>query len=556
MGKHVITVIASIAIVALLVQAYPQAHPGGIIQSQEGFVLEVLHITKSNPTRNDDQAIWVCENNGMVYLVGLINITIGDPRASKGRVEAWLNGVELKGHINIDGLPGGCAVFSSHLVIPFINITPIGFLADLKAKLMISKLDLSNYTIRDLEWVQGSPISAITDGEYLYVGGIEGPLEITVRADKFDRDFNRVAVFRSKVEPGYVILPNMLGLEPTEGYLWIVGIKTDLSSIPPVLRWFIDIVDSRDMSFVKNLTLDVEGSASSIAFDGEGNAYIVGLALPRGSAVVKLGSDGSVLKVARFDNTFMGDIAYMQGYLVVVGGEEHGGYVRSTIYVLDRDLNMLVKRHLDEKAYDSYAYGILLVGDVAYIAGFDREPGDSQWVLYVVRLQPPPPPPPTPVPPTITVTPTPVPPTVTVTETVTATLTTTVTQTTTATTTVVRQITVTSTQTTTTTTTEVRTLTQTVERTVTQTTTATQFLTTTVREVVRETLRVTETRTEVTTVRETMREVQTLTSTVTSFETLVKTIREEALRVDVTIAAFIAGLLIALVVSRLLLGRS
>jgi hypothetical protein len=544
-GKHVITVIASIAIVALLVQAYPQAHPGGIIQSQEGFVLEVLHITKSNPTRNDDQAMWVCENNGMVYLVGLINITIGDPRASKGRVEAWLNGVELKGHINIDGLPGGCAVFSSHLVIPFTNITPIGFLADLKAKLMISKLDLSNYTIRDLEWVQGSPISAITDGEYLYVGGIEGPLEITVRADKFDRDFNRVAVFRSKVEPGYVILPNMLGLEPTKGYLWIVGIKTDLSSIPPVLRWFIDIVDSRDMSFVKNLTLDVEGSASSIAFDGEGNAYIVGLALPRGSSVVKLGSDGSVLKVARFDDTFMVDIVYMKGYLVVVGLEEYGGYVRSTIYVLDRDLSMLVKRHLDEKAYDSYAYGILLVGDVAYIVGFDREPGDSQWVLYVVRLQPPPPPPPTPVPPTVTVT-----------ETVTATLTTTVTQTTTDTTTVVRLITVTSTQTTTTTTTEVRTLTQTVERIVTQTTTATQFLTTTVREVVRETLRVTETRTEVTTVRETVREVQMLTSTVTSFETLVKTIKEEALRVDVTIAAFIAGLLIALIVSRLLLGRS
>jgi hypothetical protein len=53
-----------------------------------------------------------------------------------------------------------------------------------------------------------------------------------------------------------------------------------------------------------------------------------------------------------------------------------------------------------------------------------------------------------------------------------------------------------------------------------------------------------------------VREVQTLTSTVTSFETLVKTIKEEALRVDVTIAAFIAGLLIALVVSRLLLGRS
>jgi ElaB/YqjD/DUF883 family membrane-anchored ribosome-binding protein len=540
-GKHVITVIASIAIVALLVQAYPQARPGGIIQSQEGFVIEVLRITKSNPTRNDDQAMWVSENNGMVYLVGLINITIGDPRASKGRVEAWLNGVELKGHINIDGLPGGCAVFSSHLVIPFTNITPIGFLADLKAKLMISKLDLSNYTIRDLEWVQGSPISAITDGEYLYVGGIEGLLEITVRADKFERDFNRVAVFRSKVEPGYVILPNMLGLEPTEGYLWIVGIKTDFSSIPPVLRWFIDIVDSRDMSFVKNLTLDVEGSASSIAFDGEGNAYIVGLALPRGSAVVKLGSDGSISKVERFDNTFIGDIAYMQGYLVVVGWEEYGGYVRSTIYVLDRDLNMLVKRHLDEKACDSYAHGILLVGDVAYIAGFDREPGDSQWVLYVVRLQPPPPPPPTPVPPTVTVT-----------ETVTATLTTTVTQTTTATTTVVRLITVTSTQTTTTTTTEVRTLTQTVERIVTQTTTATQFLTTTVREVVRETLRETETRTEVTTARETVREVQTLTSTVTSFET----VKEEALRVNVTIAAFIAGLLIALVVSRLLLGRS
>ena len=545
MDKQVITVIASIAIVALLVQAYPQAHPGGIIQSQEGFVIEVLHITKSNPTRNDDQAMWVCENNGMVYLVGLINITMWDPRTAKGRVEAWLNGVELKSHINIDGQPGGCAVFSSHLVIPFTNITPIGFLADLKAKLMISKLDLSNYAIRDLEWVQGSPISAITDGEYLYVGGIEGLLEITVRVDKFDRDFNRVAVFRSKVEPGYVILPNMLGLEPTEGYLWIVGVKTDLSSIPPVLRWFIDIVDPRDMSSVKSLTLDVEGSASSIAFDGEGNAYVVGLALPRGSAVVKLGSDGSILKVARFDNTFMGDIAYMQGYLVVVGWEVYDGYARSTIYVLDRELSMLVKRHLDEKAYDSYAYGILLVGDVAYIAGFDREPGDSQWVLYVVRLQPPLPPPPTPVPPAVTVT-----------ETVTATLTTTVTQTTTVTTTIVRLITVTSTQTTTTTTTEVRTLTQTVERTVTQTTTATQFLTTTVREVVRETLRVTETRTEVTTVRETVREVQTLTSMVTSFETLVKTVKEETLRADVTIAAFIAGLLIALVVSRLLLRRS
>jgi hypothetical protein len=543
-GKHVITVIASIAIVALLVQAYPQAHPGGIIQSQEGFVLEVLHITKSNPTRNDDQAMWVCEDNGMVYLVGFINIT-RDFQTARGRVEAWLNGVELKSHINIDGHPSGCAIFSSHLVIPFTNITLTGLLADLKAKLMISKLDLSNYTIRDLEWVQGNPSSAITDGEYLYVGGIEiRPLEIIARVDKFDRDFNRVVVFRPKVEPGYAIQLGGLGLEPTKGYLWIVGAKIDLSSL--ALRWFISIVDPRDMSSVKNLTLDVEGFASSIAFDDEGNAYVVGLTRLQtgfvGSAVVKLSSDGSILKVARFNDTItvIRDVAYTQGYLVAVG-EEYGGYVRSTIYVLDRDLNMLVKRHLDEKAYDSYAYGILLVGDVAYIAGFDREPGDSQWVLYIVRLQPPPPPPPTPVPPTVTVT-----------ETVTVTLTTTVTQTTTVTTTIVRPVTVTLTQTTTTTTTEVRTLTQTVERIVTQTTTATQFLTTTVREVVRETLRVTETRTEVTTVRETVREVQTLTSTVTSFET----VKEEALRVDVTIAAFIAGLLIALVVSRLLLRRS
>jgi ElaB/YqjD/DUF883 family membrane-anchored ribosome-binding protein len=438
--------------------------------------------------------------------------------------------------------------WSSRAISTFTNITLTGPLADLKAKLMVSKLDLSNYTIKDLEWVQGAPISAITDGEYLYVGGIEGLQEITVRVDKFDRDFNRVAVYRSKVEPGYVI-PNELGLEPTEGYLWIVGVRIDLSSSPPTLRWFIDIVDPRDMSSVKSLTLDVEGSASSITFDGEGNAYIVGLTLPMGSAVVKLGSDGSILKVARFDNTFMEDIAYMQGYLVVVGWEAYGGYARSTIYVLDSDLNMLVKRHLNEEAYDSYAFGILLVGDVAYIAGDDGEPGDSQWVLYVVRLQPPPPPPPTPVPPTVTVT-----------ETVTVTLTTTVTQTTTvtttATTTIVRLITTTLTQTTTTTTTEVRTevrtLTQTIERTIAQTTTTTQYLTTTVREVLRETLRVTETKTEVATVRETVREVQTLTSTVTSFET----VKEEALRADITIAAFIAGLLIALVVSRLLLRRS
>jgi hypothetical protein len=547
-GKQVITVIASIAIVALLVQAYPQAHPGGIIQSQEGFVLEVLHITKSNPTRNDDQAMWVCEDNGMVYLVGFINIT-RDFQTARGRVEAWLNGVELKSHINIDGHPSGCAIFSSHLVIPFTNITLTGLLADLKAKLMISKLDLSNYTIRDLEWVQGNPSSAITDGEYLYVGGIEiRPLEITARVDKFDRDFNRVVVFRPKVEPGYAIQLGGLGLEPTKGYLWIVGAKIDLSSL--ALRWFISIVDPRDMSSVKNLTLDVEGYASSIAFDDEGNAYVVGLTRLQtgfvGSAVVKLSSDGSILKVARFNDTItvIRDVAYTQGYLVAVG-EEYGGYMRSTIYVLDRDLNMLVKRHLDEKAYDSYAYGILLVGDVAYIAGFDREPGDLQWVLYIVRLQPPPLPPPTPVPPTATVT-----------KTVTVTLTTTVTQTTTVTTTIVRLITVTSTQTTTTTTTEVRTLTQTVERTVTQTTTTTQYLITTIREVVRETLRVTETRTEVTTARETVREAQMLTSTVTSFETLVKTIKEEALRADVTIAAFIAGLLIALVVSRLILRRS
>jgi hypothetical protein len=411
---------------------------------------------------------------------------------------------------------------------------------------MVSKLDLSNYTIRDLEWVRGDPNSAITDGEYLYVGGIENrPQEITARVDKFDRDFNRVAMYRSKVEPEYVILPSKLGLEPTKGYLWIVGVMINFSSSPPIPRWFIDIVDPRDMSPVKSFTLDVEGSASSITFDGEGNAYVVGPARLQtnsaGGAVAKLSSDGSILKVARFNNTIIVGVAYTQGYLVAVGWEEYGGYARSTIYVLDRDLNMLVKRYLDEGAYNSHAYGILLVGDVAYIAGYDQEPGDSQWVLYVVRLQPPPPPPPTPVPPTVTVT-----------QTVTVTRTTTVTQTTTATTTIVRLVTVTLTQTTTTTTTEVRTLTQTIERTIAQTVTTTQYLTTTVREVLRETLRVTETRTEVTTVRETVREVQTLTSTVTSFET----VKEEALRADVTIAAFIAGLLIALVVSRLLLRRS
>jgi len=521
------------------------------LQVQEEFKIDILWVVKSNPSDYDDQVVGICKNNDRIYLVGSINSSSIQLGTFKGRVEAYSEKAELLGYIEFKGLPTTCTIFSSSLVVAVSNITMVGLTVDLKALLMISSLDLARVEFKDLEWVMGTPTSLITDKSYLYVTGSEvrlAELASIIRVDKLDSNFKKISTFTSQTpEMGVILLPADSELEPKKGYLWIVGGRLEM--LTGRARWIIEVINTSDMSSVKSLTTDIEGVASSITFDGKDYVYIVGslASAPagelRGSAIAKLDIEGSIVKVIKIENVNLTDVVYAQGYLLVAGSEMTEDYERSTLYIFDENLNLIAKRYLDMGAYNSYAYKIVINGDIAFITGSDYEPGNLQYTLYAVRIQPPI----TPVTPTITTV------TTTITTTITETITTTIDRILTTTTTTIQTITQTKTHTITTT--QIITTTMIVERVITMysTTTTTETIRETVREILITTTTITKLTTETLRVTEvtTIRETRITTSPLTITEVKI----EREARMNTTIVAFIIGFTVALLVTRFLLRR-
>ena len=244
-----------------------------------------------------------------------------------------------------------------------------------------------NVEVRDLDWSGFAYTVEAKDG-YLYVGG--GDLResrLVFRVDKLDASLGLVASYKSAGLEGHHAGAFDMVFSKATGHLWAVGTAAGDKGD----RWWIEVIDPQAMELVKVIDPGVRGVAMTAISDSEGFVYVMGIeGTGRGGYLLKFDREGNV--VARLElGEFTATKATMIGdFLVLAGDERRGGYYRHTIYVLDRDLNILGKTYLsmDVDADSYFAVGRMWVdGSKVYVAGSDMRPGNSRWVVYALEAR-------------------------------------------------------------------------------------------------------------------------------------------------------------------------
>ncbi|MFZ8790464.1 MAG: hypothetical protein ACO2OZ_12565 [Acidilobaceae archaeon] len=244
-----------------------------------------------------------------------------------------------------------------------------------------------NVEVRDLDWSGFAYTVEAKDG-YLYVGG--GDLResrLVFRVDKLDASLGLVASYKSAGLEGHHAGAFDMVFNKATGHLWAVGTAAGDKGD----RWWIEVIDPQAMELVKVIDPGVRGVAMTAISDSEGFVYVMGIeGTGRGGYLLKFDREGNV--VARLElGEFTATKATMIGdFLVLAGDERRGGYYRHTIYVLDRDLNILGKTYLsmDVDADSYFAVGRMWVdGSKVYVAGWDMRPGNARWVVYALEAR-------------------------------------------------------------------------------------------------------------------------------------------------------------------------
>ena len=561
-GSNALGLMAALLLVFLaLFQAYAERVQGFTLSSQPLDVI-VGWVRYSNPSVGDDGAQAVCQLGDTLFTLGFdsspgnFQFRVEAREVSTGElVRVWTRNPGEGNDTLVDCIAVNGYVYASGATIatqPSLANIPKAYVLRVD-----QSLEDANIKMVDLGWL-GVALTIESDGSYLYVGGgdLRG-LNLVFRVDKLDKSLSRVSYYKSQGLGGHHLIVTSMTLNKVTNHLWLVGVAVNESGG----RWWIEVIDPNSMSLVKSIDPKIPGVATAVLSDSEGYTYVLG---DRGY-IAKFDKDGNIVAKSEFKGASFMKGAVLGDLILVAGHESSGGYNRHTIYVLDKGLQLLLKKYLSlDVNTDSYmGPGRMWVnGSRVYLAGFDREPGNYRWVTYsleVKGLQQ-----------TVTVT---------VTLTTTTTQTTTVTSTQTVTTIVVQPTTITQTTTvtTTSTTTLVTTVTQpaattvistttttittaytttlTLERTriehSTYTTTLTVPSPTTVTETFTTRVTVVQTRTLYTTTRtvETVREYATITSEIVKPTTL--TVSE--VNWPISIATLLVGLTIGAVVARVLL---
>jgi hypothetical protein len=244
-----------------------------------------------------------------------------------------------------------------------------------------------NVEVRDLDW-SGFAYTVEAEDGYLYVGGSAlRESRLVFRVDKLDASLGLVASYKSIGLEGHHMGIFDMVFNKATGHLWAVGTAADDKDN----RWWIEVIDPQAMELVKVVDPRVQGAAMTAISDSEGFVYVTGGEdIDRGGYLLKLDREGNV--VARLDlGEFTATEAIMIGdFLVLAGNERRDGYYRHTIYVLDRDLNILSKTYLsmDVNADSYFMFGRMWVdGSKVYVAGSDMKPGNARWVVYALEAR-------------------------------------------------------------------------------------------------------------------------------------------------------------------------
>ncbi|MEM3804870.1 MAG: hypothetical protein QXV08_02225 [Desulfurococcus sp.] len=368
-GEIITCIVVVIIIASIMASANPYR-----AQIWEAPGIEVLWVQYSNPSSGSDSPYATCLANDSLIVVGYDSI----PGGKQFRIEArdpWTGRLRNTWTYNpgygYEGL-WDCTVMGGY-------IYSVGY--GYPSYVLRVDPGLTSYVIKN---VGGWATSITSYNGYLYVGGFDWVAGNQVfRVEKLDADLNVVATYISQGSRDVFATLYSVGVNPVTGLLWGVGYVSNPAK--GILEWWIEIVDPESMTLVKTIRPGIPGRAYAVFFDGDGYAYIIG----DGDYIVRFNMNGDLVKKISLGvlslSLYKGGLV---GDLVVVAGEENnGGYWRHVIYLLDRDLNLIGNKTLSGSV-DSYMYtGKLWInGSRVYLAGYDNQLGNTEWVIYSLEV--------------------------------------------------------------------------------------------------------------------------------------------------------------------------
>jgi len=194
---------------------------------------------------------------------------------------------------------------------------------------------------------------------------------------------NSKKIYLSSWEWGWI---NDIGVEPSTGRIWAVGLYVDSNDKTHSL---IVILDS-DLRVLKVIDYPPDsegflGGLTGIAFDGR-YVYVLG-----NYGVARFSLDGELVAINR-DGKVRAKIVYGYIYLYTFGHVEIGGYRRHVLYIHDTDLKLVKSYVLSEgvNAHSSFDIGRpALEGNSIYVAGIDYALGEknSRIAVYSLTLE-------------------------------------------------------------------------------------------------------------------------------------------------------------------------
>jgi len=338
----------------------------------------VRWLVKEDMSEGWDTGFGACVAGDYVYIVGNsapggdkeFRIEMRD-RASGELVKAWAyNPSEGKDLLH------DCLVIGDKLYVVGADEKP----GNSEWILLVFDLDLNpiaNVTSNpsdELDYAQ----SITSDGEYLYIAGNAGG---KWRIERRRLDLSLVKAYTYDPSKGVDFIRS-IAINPATGELWAVGAASIAAKAE--LAWYIEIYD-KDLNRVGKIEPDIKGAASSVAFDEEGYAYLVGE-----NGIAKFDRRGGLVKVNREYN---GSKAfYHGGYLYVASAVSPvaGPWTappRHALLIFDKDLNLVREVILsDEEGY--FPIGKMgFDGESLFIAGnYKIAEGNAGWIVFSVTI--------------------------------------------------------------------------------------------------------------------------------------------------------------------------
>jgi len=338
--------------------------------------VRVNWIVENNPSFLYDIPFSICEKDAYIYVAGFgysIDTGIFQPRIEK-RLKN--NGSLIKDWTckpsDYGGLLYDCVIVEEKLYAVGMSYS----LTDSNWIFLVLDLDLNLLNYFNFTEISGAATSIISDQDFLYVAGLtanetgQGTCVEKIRITDLSIIKKYVSNL-SEFQEAYNIEIN-----PVSDQIWIVGTTNSK-------RWRIEILD-KELNHIKTIEKEMGVSAISVSFDDEGSSYVVGE-----GGIIKLDKSGEEIKKYEQEGLFTKTL-FSSNRLYVAGMESVENYIRQTLYVFDKELNLLnktvVSRGIDADAVFLTGRMVsddenLYISGLAYI-GYN----DYEWVICSIKI--------------------------------------------------------------------------------------------------------------------------------------------------------------------------